>query len=55
MTSAAAIDLLDNLIGMVDDNQGNDYDAALHMAIDVLKAQENKQLRQQLAKGRQRF
>ena len=39
MTSAAAIDLLDNLIGMVDDNQGNDYDSALHMAIDALKAQ----------------
>ena len=39
MTSAAAIDLLDNLIGMVDDNQGNDYDSALHMAIDALKTQ----------------
>ena len=40
MTSAAAIDLLDNLIGMVDDNQGNDYDSALHMAIEALKAQD---------------
>ena len=39
MTSAAAIDLLDNLIGMVDDNQGSDYDSALHMAIDALKTQ----------------
>ena len=39
MTSAAAIDLLDNLIGMVDDNQENDYDSALHMAIDALKTQ----------------
>ena len=39
MTSAVAIDLIDNLIGMVDDNQGNDYDTALHMAIKALKAQ----------------
>ena len=39
MTNAAAIDLLDNLIGMVDDNQGNDYDSALHIAIDALKTQ----------------
>lgn len=39
MTSAVAIDLLDNLIGMVDDNQENDYDSALHMAINALKAQ----------------
>lgn len=39
MTNAVAIDLLDNLIGMVDDNQENDYDSALRMAIDALKAQ----------------
>ena len=39
MNTEKAIDLLDNLLGMVDDNQGNDYDAALHMAIDALKAQ----------------
>ena len=39
MTSAAAIDLLDNLIGMVDDNQDSDYDTAFHMAIDALKTQ----------------
>lgn len=39
MTSAVAIDLLDNLIGMFDDNQENDYDSALHMAINALKAQ----------------
>lgn len=30
------IDLLDNLIGMVDDNHHSDYDGALHMAIEAL-------------------
>jgi len=39
MNTEKAIDLLDNLIGMVDDNQENDYDSAFHMAIDALKAQ----------------
>ena len=33
-----AIDLLDTLIGMVEDNQGNDYDDALHTAIRSLEA-----------------
>ena len=32
-----AIDLLDNLIGMIDDNQGNDYDFALKKGIEALK------------------
>ncbi len=32
-----AIDLLDNLIGMIEDNQGNDYDFALKMGIEALK------------------
>lgn len=32
-----AIDLLDNLIGMVDDNHGSDYDGALKMAIKALE------------------
>jgi len=32
-----AIDLLDNLIGAVEDNQGNDYDLALKMAIKSLE------------------
>ena len=32
-----AIDLLDNLLGMIEDNHGNDYDAALHMAISALE------------------
>lgn len=37
MTKETAVDLLDNLIGMVDDNQGSDYDTALHMAINALE------------------
>lgn len=40
MTKEEAIELLDNLIGMIEDNQGNDYDAALKMAIAALKAAE---------------
>jgi hypothetical protein len=40
MTRNQAIDLLDNLIGMVEDNQNNDYDTALHMTIEALKQQE---------------
>ena len=38
LTRQEAADLLDNLIGMVDDNQGNRYDDALKLAIHVLKA-----------------
>lgn len=37
MTNEKAMDLLDNLIGMVDDNQENDYDEALKMGITALK------------------
>lgn len=37
MTNEQAIDLLDNLIGMVTDSNGKDYDTALKMAIKVLK------------------
>ena len=37
MTKDKAIDLLDNLIGMVDDSQGNDYDEALRMGIEALR------------------
>ena len=36
MTNKEAIDLLDNLLGTVDDNHGNDYDHAIHMAMDAL-------------------
>ncbi len=36
MTREEAIDLLDNLIGMVEDNHNSDYDTALQMAIKAL-------------------
>lgn len=42
MTNKEAINLLDNLIGMVEDNQNSDYDKALKMAIDALKQTERK-------------
>ena len=37
MTREEAIDLLDNLKGMIEDSQGNDYDKAFGMAIEALK------------------
>ena len=37
MTNEKAIDLLDNLIGMVEDNHNSDYDKALKMAIKSLE------------------
>ena len=37
MTREEAIDLLDNLIGMVEDNHNSDYDNALKMAIEALE------------------
>ena len=37
MTREEAIELLDNLTGMVEDNQNSDYDMALKMAIKVLE------------------
>lgn len=37
MTREEAIELLDNLTGMVEDNQNSDYDTALKMAIKVLE------------------
>lgn len=37
MTQEKAIDLLDNLIGMIEDSQGNDYDFALKKGIEALK------------------
>lgn len=36
MTKEQAIDLLDNLIGFVEDSHGSDYDEALKMAIKAL-------------------
>ena len=44
MSRKEAIELLDNLIGMVDDNHGSDYDTALHMAINSLKTDKAYQL-----------
>ena len=38
MTNQEAIDLLDNLIGMIEDNHGSDYDSAIRMAIDALES-----------------
>lgn len=52
MNTEKAIDLLDNLIGMVDDNQNNDYDTALHMAIDALKKQEWIPVSERLPEGK---
>ena len=37
MTREEAIELLDNLTGMVEDNQNSDYDTALKMAIKALE------------------
>lgn len=39
MNKAEAVDLLSNLIGMVEDSQGNDYDRALKMGIKALEKQ----------------
>ena len=36
-----AIDLLDNLIGMVEDNHKSDYDKAIKMGIEALKRLSN--------------
>lgn len=41
MTNEQAIHLLDNLIGFVEDNQNNDYDSALKMAIEALQLDNN--------------
>ena len=37
MTKEHAIDLLDNLIGFIEDSHGSDYDQALKMARELLK------------------
>ena len=43
MTEAEAKELLDNLIGMVSDNQESDYDTALKMGIKALSIIDNIQ------------
>ena len=40
MTREKAIDLLDNLLGMIEDSQDNDYDTAFKMGINALKSVE---------------
>ena len=37
MTREEAIELLEDLDGAIEDNQGRDYDEAFHMAIEALK------------------
>ena len=37
MTIEESIDLLDNLVGFVEDNQGNDYDGALVLSINIMR------------------
>ena len=44
MTVEKAIELLDNMIGLVEDSQGNDYDEAITLATDALR-------REQMFKG----
>lgn len=39
MDKQTAVDLLDNLLGMVEDNHESDYDTAIKMGIDALKMQ----------------
>lgn len=41
MTRIEAIDLLDNLIGMIEDNHQSDYDTALQMGIKALETWNN--------------
>lgn len=39
MTNEQAINLLDNLVGLVDDNHNSDYDKALKMGIEAMEKQ----------------
>lgn len=41
MNNQEAIDLLDNLIGVISDNQDSDYDGALKLGIKALSAKED--------------
>jgi flagellar biosynthesis/type III secretory pathway protein FliH len=47
-----AIDLLDNLLGMIEDNQGNDYDFALKRGIEALETLEDFERAQIITGGR---
>ena len=44
MTREEAIDLLDNLIGMIEDNRNSDYDTAFRMAIKALEQEQSGDL-----------
>lgn len=45
MTREEAIELLDDVIGFVEDNQGRDYDTAFRMAIEALKGADGDLIR----------
>lgn len=49
MTREEAIELLEDLDGAIEDNQGRDYDEAFRMAIEALKAEPNKAVPPSLA------
>lgn len=49
MTNEKAIDLLKNLDGMIEDNQGHDYDEAFKMAIQALQGQKHGKWEWELA------
>ena len=50
MTKEEAINLLDNLIGMIEDNHNSDYDTAFKMAIKALEQGDVLQeIRQEIA------
>lgn len=42
MNKEEAINLLTNLLGIIEDNQQNDYDTALKMAISALEQNKEK-------------
>lgn len=41
MTREEAIGLLDDIIGLVEDNHGSDYNRALHIGIEALEREKN--------------
>ena len=44
MTREQAADLLDNLIGFIEDSHGSDYDQALKMAIKALEDNHDREV-----------
>lgn len=49
MTRDEAIELLEDVIGCIEDNQGRDYDTAFRMAIEALKAESSTEGRYEKA------